>query len=69
MYDGGGGEGECEAGVAFRGGTRGGSCGLGFALAGACADTEAAEPELGESRRLTGGGGRLFVESPVVFTR
>jgi hypothetical protein len=65
----GGGEGECVTGVAFRGGTRGGSCGLGLALAGAGAEAEAEEPEFGESRRRTGGGGRLFVESPVVLTR
>lgn len=65
----GGGEGVCEAAVGFRGGTRGGSCGLGFALAGAGAEAEAGEAELGESRRRTGGGGRLSVESPVVSTR
>lgn len=58
----GGGGGVLVAGESFRGGTRGGTDGpLGFELA--------EEPELGESRRRTGGGGRLFVDNPVVFTR
>lgn len=52
----------CEEGESVRAGSRGGGWGgLGFELV--------EEAELGESRRRTGGGGRLFVDNPVVSTR